>query len=187
MSERCEAKGCWANSTGRVRVKRGDVLSVCDTHASILVAAGEVVETLPSFADVAQARQGGRPPVPIPDATLAYARQLRAEGKGLRAVAQETGIERNTLRRRLQVPVVEPLSQPVEVPVSQPLPPPMPPPKAAPAEAEGAPAQTPGAAIQQAALYLSRAALLEKKGRALLQEAEALVAKAKAALDIRGG
>jgi hypothetical protein len=172
MSERCEAKGCWSNSTQRVRVKRGDTLAVCETHASLLVAAGEVVETLPSFTDVAAVRQTGRPPVPIPDETLTRARQMRVEGKGIREVSRETGIERNTLRRRLQEPVVvEAPPQPVEVPVSQP-PPPLPP--------------LSSSAIQQAALYLTRAAALEKKGRALLQEAEALVAKAKAVLDNGG-
>lgn len=97
----CNAKGCNQPSVGTVRTKQG-AFDVCIHHEAVLTREGEIAEPSPVIAIVAEkVKPTGRPPLAISAETKAQIATMAAEGHGARTIAAATGLNRSTVKRRL--------------------------------------------------------------------------------------
>lgn len=159
----CMATGCRSPMTVTLRTREAGLLDVCDAHAAVLRSANEVIdgpELIRISTGAAIVKPPGRPPKVLANVAEAVARV--EAGEPLRQVAQDTGIDRNTLKRRVENPpdVVPDAPEPLAVAESK---------------------------LGDARKRRERAAMLRKQADGLDAEAAGLVREARALMDVALG
>lgn len=159
----CMAKDCRSPMTTTLRTRGAGVLDVCDAHAAMLRNEGEVVdgpELIRISTGQAIVKPPGRPPKMLANVVEAVARV--EAGEPIRQVAQDTGIDRNTLKRRVESPLPSAALSPDPI-----------------AEAESK--------LSDARKRRERATALRRQADGLDAEASALVREARALMDVAIG
>ena len=159
----CMATDCRSPMAVTLRTREAGLLDVCDAHAAVLRSANEVVdgpELIRISTGAAIVKPPGRPPKVLANVAEAVARVEAGEPLG--HVAKDIGIDRNTLKRRVENP------PDVAAPEPDPL----------------ATAET---KLGDARKRRERAAMLRKQADGLDAEAAGLVREARALMDLAIG